>query len=63
MLLVSLVSNNQSDLKLRWSASSNSWPLKILSVNPSRLVTEIEVLVATESDMGKLIDPRVFVSP
>ena len=63
MLLVSLVSNNQSDLKLKWSASSNSWPLKILSVNPSRLVTEIEVLVATESDMGKLIDPRVFVSP
>ena len=63
MLLVSLVSNNQSDLKLKWSASSNSWPLKILSVNPSRLVTEIEVLVATESDMGKLIEPRVFVSP
>ena len=51
-LAESEISNNQSDLKLTWLASSRSWPFNKLVLKPSLSVDTTDILVATLSDTG-----------
>jgi hypothetical protein len=54
---------NRSPRTLTLLASSKSWPVKTLSVKPSLSVIAKEILLATLSASGILLDERNLVRP